>query len=63
MNQQDKDYVESICKAFCVLPVEKREYLLGVADGMAAMAIVGAKPKAQTGQERMGGMNAVKDSA
>lgn len=54
MNQQDKDYVESICKAFCVLPAEKREYLLGVADGMAAMAIVSEQPKVQTDRERVG---------
>ena len=38
MTQQDKQYAESICAVFRILPADKREYLLGVADGMAAMA-------------------------
>lgn len=41
MNQQDKQRVENICKVFQVLPDSKREYLTGVADGMAAMAAGG----------------------
>lgn len=39
MNQQDKQSVENIYKAFQLLPDNKREYLMGVADGMAAMAV------------------------
>ena len=38
MNQQDKQSAENICKTLKLLPDAKREYLMGVADGMAAMA-------------------------
>lgn len=44
MNQQDKQSAENICKVIKLLPDTKREYLMGVADGMAAMAGGGSAP-------------------
>lgn len=41
MNQQEKQSVTNICNTFQLLPESKREYLMGVADGMAAMAAGG----------------------
>ena len=38
MNNQDKKALESIANAVRILPDNKLEYLLGVADGMTAMA-------------------------
>lgn len=38
MDQQDKQRAENLCKIIKLLPDAKQEYLLGVADGMAAMA-------------------------
>ena len=46
MNQQDKNYVESICAIFHIPPADKREYLMGVADGIAAMvAAINTQPQ------------------
>lgn len=36
MNQKDKACMEKISKVLSILPNEKREYLMGVADGLAA---------------------------
>jgi len=36
MNPQDKTCLENIYKVFVVLPNDKRQYLMGVADGLAA---------------------------
>lgn len=49
MSQQDKQSVENICKAFQMLPDNKREYLMGVADGMVAMAKADAAQVAEQG--------------
>ena len=38
MCEKDKQTAESIARAFEMLPQEKREYLIGYADGVAAMA-------------------------
>jgi len=38
MSTQDKTYLENISRVFSILPDSKREYLMGVADGMAVMA-------------------------
>lgn len=35
MSQQDKKAAENIVNAFCVLPAEKQEYLIGYANGVA----------------------------
>lgn len=40
MEQKDKRYAENVCRVIRILPSDKREYLMGVADGMAAMAAV-----------------------
>lgn len=48
MNQQDKQSIENICTVFQLLPDSKREYLMGVADGMAAMAPM--QHQARTGE-------------
>jgi hypothetical protein len=37
MNEQEKAVVQSIVKAFDALPDEKKEYLIGFAEGVAAM--------------------------
>ncbi len=36
MNQQDKTYLENIYKVFFILPNDKLQYLMDVADGLAA---------------------------
>ena len=38
MCEKDKQTAESIARAFEMLPQEKREYLIGYAEGVAAMA-------------------------
>ena len=37
MDQQDKRSIENIVNALYILPANKQEYLIGVADGMIAM--------------------------
>ena len=37
MSEQEKAVAQSIVKAFDALPDEKKEYLIGFADGVAAM--------------------------
>lgn len=44
MKQDDKTFVKNISEALLILPPDKREYLLGVADGMAAMATMATAP-------------------
>lgn len=43
MSKQDKKFIESIANAVRILPADKLEYLLGVADGMTAMAAAAAE--------------------
>ncbi len=38
MSQNEKEIVQSITEAAFVLPDEKREYILGYAEGVLAMA-------------------------
>lgn len=38
MSSVEKKIIETIASAFQVLPDEKKEYLLGYAEGVAAMA-------------------------
>lgn len=38
MSEKEKEVVRVLSDALETLPKEKKEYLLGVADGMAAMA-------------------------
>lgn len=38
MSQNEKEIVQSITKAVSALPDEKREYILGYAEGVLAMA-------------------------
>ena len=38
MSEREKALAESIAEAVKVLPAEKKEYLLGYAEGVAAMA-------------------------
>lgn len=52
MNPKDKTYLENISKVLSILPDEKREYLLGVADGLAAA--IHTHPSAQQPGARAG---------
>lgn len=55
MAEKDKTALESFAAAFLLLPEEKRQYLQGVADGMAAMVTGGLKRlEAQTQAGRSG---------
>ena len=38
MSEREKTVAEKLGKAFAALPNEKKEYLIGVADGIAMMA-------------------------
>ena len=38
MNDKDKDIAETLAEAVKALPEDKREFLLGYAEGVAAMA-------------------------
>lgn len=51
MTQDEKTFVKNISKVFLILPPDKREYLMGVADGMAAMSAIAADSPSQ-GTER-----------
>lgn len=42
MGQQDKRSVENIIRAMSVLPAREKEYLVGFADGMAALSAMSA---------------------
>lgn len=52
MGASDKKTVETIVDAFQALPDEKKEYLLGYAEGVAAMAAQKASAEnAENGKE------------
>ncbi len=53
MDQQDKTCLENIYKAYFIIPADKRQYLAGVADGMAAM-VVATWPTVQQPQAQAG---------
>ena len=38
MSTKEKEIVRNITEAVCILPEEKREYILGYAEGVLAMA-------------------------
>ncbi len=43
MAEKDKSALESVAAALRILPDTKREYLVGVANGMAAMAVAASE--------------------
>lgn len=52
MSSGEKKMIETIASAFQVLPDEKKEYLLGYAEGVAAMAAQKASAEnAENGKE------------
>jgi hypothetical protein len=46
MSEQERTAAEKLAQAFEVLPVTKKEYLLGYADGVSAMANLHAEEAA-----------------
>ena len=43
MSAEDKKVIQSIAQAIAVLPDDKREFILGYAEGVIAMAAAAAK--------------------